>query len=84
MQEKERGSRSASRSSHTVPQCGAGQRVPGFWTGDQCGGTFWGAGVRFDPRVAGTARRFRIFRGSKRGYAVLRTLLTSPRGRGNV
>lgn len=49
VQEKERGSRSASRSVHTVPQCGSGQRFAGFWTGDQCGGKFRGAGVRFDP-----------------------------------
>ena len=49
VQEKERGSRSASCSSHTVPQCGAGQRFPGFWTRDQRGGMFWSAGVKFDP-----------------------------------
>jgi len=40
VRDKERGSRSASRSVHTAPQCGAGQRFAGFQSGDQRGGTF--------------------------------------------
>ena len=38
--DKERGSRSASRSVHTAPQCGSGQRFAGFQSGGQRGGTF--------------------------------------------
>ena len=48
-QDKERGSRSAPRSNHTVPQCGLEQRFTGVQTGGQYGGTFWASGVKFDP-----------------------------------
>ena len=47
-------------------------------------GYIFGCGGQVCPRIAGTVCRYRIFRGSRRGYTVLRTLLTFLRGRGNV
>ena len=68
VRDKERGSRCVPRSGHTAPQCGSGQRFAGILGRGSARGYVFGLGVQIYPRMTGTARCSRIFRGSRRGY----------------
>ena len=65
-QDKERGSRSAPRSSHTVPQCGSEQRFTGVQTGVNMGVPFGLRGASLTPRSRNRPP-FQGFRGFQTG-----------------